>query len=211
MTATRRLRRRAPETPLARLVAWTTVLALVFSAGLITGQRLWSRSKDRPLVAIASSHAASKPGATTGGAATAKDAPLTFSFYDELGQPGDEASANANANKKPGDTARGGAPERAIKGAIADAVTDLARRKPDALPARYTLQVGSHESLSRARRQMNRLRERGEEPHLSVVELDDKGKVYRVRVGKFASMDEARHYQAELHRARNIKAMLSPL
>lgn len=208
MTATRRLRRRTPETPLARLVAWTTVLALVFSAGLITGQRLWSRSKDKPLVAIASSHAASKPAALSK-KPKADDAKLTFSFYDELGQPKAGAPDGARADAQP--NARGGAPERAIKGVIADAVTDLARRKPDALPARYTLQVGSHESLARARRQMNRLRERGEEPHLSVVELEDKGKVFRVRVGKFASMDEARHYQAELHRARNIKAMLSPL
>lgn len=174
---TKKRREEAPS--YGRLVAWTTVIALVFSAGLITGQRLIEKKGGAPLVSVSSSGVdAPQP---------SKQAPaLSFSFYDKL-TPGTKPAAAAG---KPQAEAGAGA---------------------EVLPARYTLQVGAYPSLQRAKTQIKDLKKKGLEPHMVAVESQDRGKLYRVRVGKFHSMEEARHFQAEVKRSRKVPTFVTPL
>lgn len=224
--SSRRKRSKSKDSGLARMVAWTTVLALVFSAGLITGQRMLKRQALPPLVALSSAQAApaspdqaakptaqaeeaadktadkkgEKRGDKKGAEKRADGAGVEFSFYDELsGQP--EAPAG-QAN-----------PKRALKQAAQEVIAEQTAKKVGAdaaLPARYTLQAGAHASMERAKVQMDRLTKGGLEPHLIVVEGAEGAKVYKVRVGKFHSMDEARHFQGSIQ-GRGVDTFVTPL
>ena len=175
------------------------MLALVFSAGLITGQRILrdAASAGAPLIQqgapIALSH-------TTGGGDAADDASdaaapaTTFSFYDLLGGGAEEEEKEEE--QKPAEAQ----PEEQEPGAARQA-----------LPARYTLQAGAHGALEEARKQMETLRQMGLEPHVVAVETREGGKLYRVRVGKFHDLEEARFFQAELQTKRELKTMLAPI
>lgn len=57
---------------------------------------------------------------------------------------------------------------------------------------RYTIQVGSHPSLQEASRQVNSLESAGVEPFLRPVDLDGRGRWYRVYVGGYTSKTKAR-------------------
>lgn len=234
----RRKRSRSKDSGLARMVAWTTVLALVFSAGLITGQRMLKRQALPPLVSLSSAQAAEAPaeggqadGADEAAAEAAggakkdakkdagqdglkdakKDAKpaadgkkdMTFSFYETLsGEAGGEQAPAPQAN-----------PKRAVAEAAKQVVAEQAAKKigaDAALPARYTLQAGAHASMDRAKVQMDKLTASALEPHLIVVEGAEGAKVYKVRVGKFHSMDEARHFQGSI-KERGVDTFVTPL
>lgn len=74
---------RDSDSTFTRLLGWTVVLALVFSAGMITGQRLIRHDSMPPLVSLSVSKEAQ---AAESGDRTRKRVPLktTFSFYDHL-------------------------------------------------------------------------------------------------------------------------------
>jgi DedD protein len=206
----RRKRSKNKDSGLARMVAWTTVLALVFSAGLITGQRMLNRQSLPPLVSFSSAQAAQAAPAGEGAAPDKAEAgvkpagkkDVTFSFYEKLaGEPAEQAPA-PQAN-----------PRRAVAQAAQAVVAEQAARKvggDSALPARYTLQAGAHASMDRAKVQMDKLTANALEPHLIVVEGAEGAKVYKVRVGKFHSMDEARHFQGSI-KDRGIDTFVTPL
>ena len=88
---------------------------------------------------------------------------------------------------------------------------DPGKKSGEQLPARYTLQVGSFPSLKQAQRSLRELEKGGVEAFMSASDVPDKGKVYRVRVGKFHSADEARQFQAEFKRQRDVEAFVMPL
>jgi cell division protein FtsN len=88
---------------------------------------------------------------------------------------------------------------------------EAAEKSRPALPARYTLQVSSHPDRDSAEREMDRLREVGVEPHVVVVEVPGKGKLWRIRVGKFHEMDEARAFQRSLKSKRGVPGFVTPL
>lgn len=182
-------------------MVWTIVLALVFSAGLITGQRVVSANANgpEPLVALSSQRVdtddqtpSSKAKAAKAAKAASKPKDVEFSFYNRL----DKKKASAK--------------KRTLGDAVSSALGGAASAKT-ALPARYTLQVGAHDQLSRAKKQMSKLSDKGVEPSLESVNVPGKSKMHKVRVGKFHSLDEARHFQAELQRTRNIKTFVTPL
>ncbi len=192
---TNRVRKKAPKRSVGSTLAWTAVLSLVFSAGLITGQRMLRADATPPLLASATT-----PGADAEGAPSAdapKTPPLSFSFYEKLSDDGAK-----------------GAESRAPNQGIQDTLEQARQGEPDTngeLPARYTLQVGAHPAMHKAKGQMGKLRDKGLEPHMVSIEKGDGGKLYRVRVGKFHSMDEARHFQAELKRSRDVDTFVTPL
>lgn len=176
-------------------MVWTIVLALVFSAGLITGQRVVSADAHgpKPLVALSSQTAAPSTEQTVDDEKPApKPKGVEFSFYNKL----DKKKA-AEPGKK-----------RTLGDAVSSAFGGASKQ---ALPARYTLQVGAHDKLSGAKKQMSKLSQKGVEPALETVKVQGKPSMHKVRVGKFHSLDEARHFQAELQRTRNIKAFVTPL
>lgn len=176
-----------------RTLVWAFLLAIVFSVGLIAGQRMLDQEAMPPFVAI-SSMKVEQPQAVQ--PAEGEEKEVTFSFYERLGQ-----------HKKP-DTA----PVKSLGESLSGA---LDMQEADALPARYTLQVGAHPSMEKARQQVARLGKQGVEAHVIIGENDEKKgsdrKVYRVRVGKFHSMDEARQFQGALKSQREIDTFLMPL
>lgn len=200
-TMTRRRRRQQPETSYGRLLAWTTVLALVFSAGLITGQRLLKR-QSTPALASVQASGLSKTTPPAGDGAQDQDKEVSFSFYDKLG-PNQEGAGLKNDLGQVMRSAMGQPQEGASQDKPAD--------KGQLLPARYSLQVGAHPDMHNAKVQANKLRELGLEPSITTGQNADKGKVYRVRFGQFHSMDEARHFQAELQNKSQIKTFVTPL
>lgn len=168
-------------------LAWTVVLSLVFSAGLIAGQRMLRRQQTPALVSVSSSKvpgegASEAPREAPGDGEGGQD--LSFSFYEHLG------------TERPGAAKQAAGEEASGEGA---------------LPARYTLQVGSYPSLEQARGKISALRKHGVEVHMVTAEVPERGKVYRVRIGKFHSMDEARQFQGELKRQRDLEAFIMPL
>ena len=70
------------------------MLALVFSAGLITGQRLLRRQAMPPMVSLQTSQKASAEAPIDTGE---ERLPTTFSFYDHLGS--DKADSADRADK----------------------------------------------------------------------------------------------------------------
>lgn len=185
-----------PPRQFGKTLTWTVLLSLVFSAGLIVGQRMLKQRSTPALVSVARASqttaadqkkgAASKEGAKEG-KGEKKDAPakddLSFSFYERLGTEKPSSLGKIDPGKKSGEQ----------------------------LPARYTLQVGSFPSLKQAQRSLRELEKGGVEAFMSASDVPDKGKVYRVRVGKFHTMDEARQFQGELKRQREVEAFVMPL
>ncbi|MGC6415876.1 MAG: SPOR domain-containing protein [Bradymonadia bacterium] len=62
---------------------------------------------------------------------------------------------------------------------------------------RFTLQVKATKSKGEADDFMRALRRKNFFPHLIVVDTPKKGRFYRIRVGRFETMDEARAFQRE--------------
>ena len=252
MTGRTRKKSKADNGGFSTMLTWTVLLALVFSAGLITGQRLLREQAMPPLVSLSVTDAqAAEAG---GAAADAEKSPLkaSFSFYEHLSER--EAKADAPQGQKPvaekpvvkpatekpavqkpeaveekaekaQETEKSVAQKAVAEEApgpaeqlidtvaeVLDAPDDEAPRGSDAgLPARYTLQIGSHPDSASAQRDMDRLRQAGLEPHVIMVEAPGKGRIYRVRVGKFHSMDEARGFQATISAERGVASFVSPL
>ena len=235
----------------AKWLAWTIALGLVFSAGLITGQRLLRREALPPMVSLSSTRvAADEP-------KVAEEPPLrtTFSFYEHLtadtpavaAEPAspppevavaaskpevvptpapkvddaEKAPENAPAIEEaveaapPNNQAEGEPPSTVGEAAAAlqKVVDTFKSEEPDAaaLPARYTLQVSSHPDRDSAEREMSRLEGAGVEPYILAVDVPGKGKLYRIRVGKFHSMDEARNFQGSLKQKRGVAGFVTPL
>jgi cell division septation protein DedD len=242
----------------SRLIGWTLALSLVFSAGMITGQRILRQESLPPLVQLSSARAVADTPDAEGASVGPK---LTsYSFYDHLLKDGEakpgakatkaekkkkkeepsrvvarkEKKENAEPKKQPAAAkpqaepkkpevkqVAAAPPKKAERvapipgiGAVARAVLPkkvASEQPPRALPARYTLQVGSHPQKSRAVTQMDKLSRMGMEPALIVADVPGKGTLYRVRVGKFHSMDEARTYQASMRSKSGLESFVTPL
>ena len=256
------------ESGFGKWMGRTIAVAVIFSAGLITGQRLIHKDVLPPLVSLSvtkDAQAASAPDADEAG----KKSPLktSFSFYEHLASardanvpaisaspspkktskpkaadpvlakkpeavaaPAAEKPAVAPAEKEPAlavkpvevaksveapvEVARAVEVDEKVAQAPAEAVAAEAKPEPVApqktLPARYSLQVGSHPSKAMATRELSRLRAKGLEAYMVSVQVSGK-RLYRVRVGKFHSMDEVRSFQTELKEKRGVDGFISPI
>jgi cell division septation protein DedD len=215
-----------------RLLGWTVLMAIVFSAGLITGERLVRKQSLGPLVSITDQVVQpSTKGAPEEGDEVKEE--TTFAFFDKLTQKDDVAlsSKRAAENKKPAAKKKADTPAPEAKPAEQEAKTKAKQEakspEPKEAPAekaapedepaaqevaaRYTLQVAAHPDMDSAKSHMERLRKMGLEPHLISAAIPGKGKFYRVRVGKFGSMDEARSFQDDLKRKNSLSTFVSPL
>jgi cell division septation protein DedD len=198
-----------------RLLGWTVLMAIVFSAGLITGERLVRKQSLGPLVSV--SDQVTQPAQEDG--PKQDDAPeekTTFAFFDQLTRKGDVALSSKRQSDKPKTGAA--AKQEPKKAEPKEKAQEKPKVKPEAKPrsdeqaaARYTLQVAAHPDSDSAKSHMQRLRKMGLEPHLISAAIPGKGKFYRVRVGKFGSMDEARSFQASLKRKNSLSTFVSPL
>lgn len=265
------------ESGFTRLLAWTVVLALVFSAGLITGQRLLRSEAAGPMVSLSSTALAQTRTPDADGEKPSLR--TTFSFYEHLTsgkaptaaqhakaavekpaakkpaerkeeKPAEKTEAPAQAEKpseeeavekreaepeaKPAEVApektAQAPPQKVVKAEpaapaavdepaevlaeIADVLNrDDEPKKQDtaALPARYTLQVSSHPDRESAERELGRLRKMGVEPHAVAVDVPGQGQLWRIRVGKFHNMSEARDFQGSLKSRRGVAGFVTPL
>jgi cell division septation protein DedD len=101
------------------------------------------------------------------------------------------------------------APKPAASASVAAAPTAQAPKPPDeedapaahaepekpAATGAFTLQVKAVQDKAEADAFMASLRKSGFEPHLILADVPGKGRWYRIRVGRFATMDEAREFQ----------------
>jgi cell division septation protein DedD len=220
-----------------RLLGWTLLLALVFSAGLITGERLVRKKSLEPLISVTDQVAGS---AADADAESAGDEPTTFAFFDKLTRKGEVALATSTkaepaaekaeekvAPRKPSSeeaSSEKPEPKEAAqqKAAPQKAEVDVEEangekpevRKPEPIKpaaARYTLQVAAHPDLDGAKKHMERLQKMGLQPFVVSAAIPGKGKFFRVRVGKFSSMEEARAFQASLKAKNSLNTFVSPL
>jgi septal ring-binding cell division protein DamX len=87
--------------------------------------------------------------------------------------------------------------EKATAAAAAeeDAPAPKAAEPPKPAAPQYTLQVKAVQDKAEADAFMAELRRAGFEPQMILADLPGKGRWYRIRVGRFADMDEAREFQ----------------
>ena len=212
------------------VVLWTFVLALTFSAGLITGQRLHRKDNLPPLASVRTApvEVNEKPALKT-----------ELSFYEKLTKP-EEARKKSKPRKSPKDKIEPKkiAPNKIevtpeatkveVKKAVPEKKIDVASplneivskvksevekigERNDAAPAKYTLQLSSHPTKGQADRELLRLKKMGYEVHLISISIPDRGRVFRVRLGKFKSMDEARNFQGVIKTKGGISSFVTPL
>jgi cell division septation protein DedD len=194
-----------------RLFRWTVLLALVFSAGLITGQRLLAQGdNDAPFLALSSTKAVTND---------VKPVKMTFSFYEDLSGKPDQKALPKIAAAKPNPPAEELAPvveEKVEEPAVVNVPQELVEtvqnvlEKPNAGEgALYTIQVASHPSRAMATRELTRLRAMGLDAHMIAVESND-GRFYRVRLGKFANVESVNGYLAQVTSDGRVQGFVTP-
>lgn len=219
-----------------RKLAWTVLLALVFSAGLITGQRMIRSETRAPLVSVTSRSETPAADADSSGD-EADDSnekkELLFSFYDRLSEggdsrepasdreqqpsgPGDEQTAegSSDSNKRAADSPSddsGGQPADESSEQTPDDSPSEAPDSEKSAAAKYTLQVSAYSSRDRARSRIRKLAGKGLDAHVVTAEVPEKGTYYRVRIGKFSTMEQAEKFQTELGRKRGVDTFVTPL
>lgn len=67
----------------------------------------------------------------------------------------------------------------------------------DGLSGKFTIQLGSHRTLKEAEEFAEGFKARGYDPIINQIEIKGKGTWYRVSLGAFTSMDDAKSYIAK--------------
>lgn len=67
----------------------------------------------------------------------------------------------------------------------------------DAMSGKFTIQLGSHRTLKEAEDFAEGFKARGYDPIINQIEIKGKGTWYRVSLGAFSTMDEAKSYIAK--------------
>ena len=88
---------------------------------------------------------------------------------------------------------------------------DKPKKKHDADGATFTLQVSSFQDKSEAEALLSTIRSSGYQAYLTTAEVDGKGTFYRVRVGKYGSMDAANDARAEFEKTAKRSALVTRL
>ncbi len=232
-------KKKTETSALGIVVLWTFVLALTFSAGLITGQRLHRKDNLPPLASVRVAPIdVSEPTPAL---------KTKFSFYEKLANPEKptpkqvtkkHAAPKSTTNKTPGvekpaedvkpapekmptqkqlpqdervEKQVAASPLKEIVSKVKSEVEKIGERNNDEAPAKYTLQVSSHPTKGQADRELLRLKKMGYEVHLISITIPNRGRVFRVRLGKFESMDEARNFQGEIKKKGGVSSFVTPL
>lgn len=74
----------------------------------------------------------------------------------------------------------------------------------------YTLQVGAVQDEKEAEKLRDRLKSKRYEAYILMAELPGMGKWYRVRIGSFATRDEAETFQKEFTSKEHMNALVTP-
>lgn len=91
-----------------------------------------------------------------------------------------------------------------------DAKNGRARQEPSAVSSvTYTIQLGSFQNAEVAQAFGDSLSAKGYPVHVLKTDVPDKGTVYRVRVGKFTTMEDAQAMAVELEKKENVSAFIT--
>jgi cell division septation protein DedD len=74
--------------------------------------------------------------------------------------------------------------------------------------AKYAVQVGSYPDMAEATRAVERWKSKGYPAYLMIADIPDRGKWYRVRIGGFASREDASRYQSDFSSRENVEALV---
>ncbi len=86
-----------------------------------------------------------------------------------------------------------------------------AKKKHDADAATFTLQVSSFQDKGEAEALLASIRSSGYQAYLTSAEVDGKGTFYRVRVGKYGTMDAANDAKSEFEKTAKRSALVTRL
>ena len=88
---------------------------------------------------------------------------------------------------------------------------DKPKKKPHDDSASFTLQVSSFQDKGEAEALLSSIRSSGYQAYLTTAEVDGKGTFYRVRVGKYGSMDAATEAKSEFEKTAKRSALVTRL
>jgi cell division septation protein DedD len=74
--------------------------------------------------------------------------------------------------------------------------------------AKYALQVGSYPKMAEANTAVEKWKSKGYSAYLMIADIPDRGRWYRVRLGGFASRDEAQKYKKEFESQEGTEALV---
>lgn len=102
------------------------------------------------------------------------------------------------------------APIKPVEAPAADKATPapVAEKKAE---AGYTIQVKAFRHSKEAKQFMAALREAGYKPYLLAADVPGKGRFYRVRLGKFQTLDNATLRQEAFEKAEGFSTIVTPL
>lgn len=73
---------------------------------------------------------------------------------------------------------------------------------------RYSVQTGSYPQMAEATRSVDRWKNKGYPAYMMIADIPDRGRWYRVRIGGFASREDASRYLKEFQTRENVEALI---
>jgi cell division protein FtsN len=112
-------------------------------------------------------------------------------------EPGDESAQALAPGQVP--MRQAAAPAEVEQGAV---------RIKSAENAKYSLQIGSYQQMAEANTAIEKWKAKGYRAFLMIADIPDRGRWYRVRVGGFASREEAKKYQQQFESQEAVQAIV---
>ena len=85
------------------------------------------------------------------------------------------------------------------------------RQRVKAKSQGFTIQIKAFRAKNEASGFMKILRERGYKPYMATADVEGRGRFYRVRLGKFRSLDSAHRRQDAFEKAENLETIVTRL
>lgn len=105
------------------------------------------------------------------------------------------------------ETVRQEVPREKLKKAIAS--VERSPREVSNPPVAFTLQLSASQAREDADRFAAKLRAQGYQPYIVESDLKDRGRWYRVRMGKFSSKEAAAKFRDDFHRETRLDAFVT--
>ncbi len=197
------------------------IASLVFVLGVMVGKRVEARAH---VGDTAGTTAASDPlaaldelGAEPGGAGLTYAEELTRPLPAvappppvPVAEPRTEPEAKAEARAEPkADAKRAPEPKADADAKSAGDGDTEAEAKPEADKRKYTLQLSSFRDRAEAEQFMAQVSSAGYRPYITEAAVDGKGTWYRVRLGSYASYDEALEAKGKFETAQKMIAYVT--
>ena len=115
--------------------------------------------------------------------------------------------ASPEQSPPPADPVKQEPPREKLKKAIA--AMEKSPREVSNPPVAFTLQLSASQAREDADRFAAKLRAQGYQPYIVESELKDRGRWYRVRMGKFSSKEAAAKFRDDFHRETRLDAFVT--